>query len=477
MFKEAINKILKNKYYLIGAISILLLLVITLGTAALRSTLSIIGNNTINENTWIIYFDGIQTVDDSITPQDGARIVDRAKTRIEFTVDLKPGEIYEYTVDTVNDGTINAMVDHIEKYELSDAQKKYLDFEVIYTDEGLEPYYCTPLPANGGRRELKVTVKYKDVDDYRDFPTTDVHLDLYFDIIYVQDIGCSKNNPYTLTIDPNGGTYNKRTANTVVYLKQNSEIYDDSYTVTKPKKELYNFDGWEVVSPAEDGTYLFDQTTGLFNIGTENVYLRAKWQEGNYVARIEDEYFTTIQAAFNAAQQNKWHDNTPTVWLLKDTTEYPTNNTTKPFIFNLDSHTVTGTITNSSNGNITLLNGRVKADENDEEAFINFGTLNLGLNDGVVSVENSVSIVGNEIGLLNKVDNGAIFNFYDGYIEGTSAIVRGYKNCPEHYVVFINHINETSKQRAYLVNDTTRAVVKIDERSNNEGLFYYYLFY
>ena len=487
MLRKVINKLTQNKYYLIGAISILLLLIISLGTAALRSTLSLVGTTRINENSWILYFDHVhdEQFPDNITPDRKAIIVDQAKTRIEFTIDLKPGEEYQYTVDMINDGSQAAMIDAVRKTELTGDQLKYLEFDIFYTSGlgmGNQPKRCDTIPPNHGVRNITVLVRYKDGLDANEYPTDDLHLNLFFEMDYRTDLQCStEETPYTLTLDPDGGKLDDsnsgKTYATSFPLLKNSTQYSDSMTVKDPTRPLYNFKGWQVVEPLEDGTYQFNENSGYFKIGNENVTLKALWEEGNYVARIENVYYTTIQAAFDAAQLNRWQDAVPTVWLLKDTTEYPTNNTTKPFIFNLDSHTVTGTITNSSNGNITLLNGKVRADENDDEAFINHGTLNLGQDDGVVNVENSIALIGHKVGLINYAsqdsqghENGSIFNFYDGYIEGETAISRGYLGHPNHYVVFVNHIDD--KQRAYLVNDTTRAVAKTTTMGE---IFYYVL--
>ena len=147
MFTNLLHKITKNKYYLTGAICIFLLLVITLGTALLRSSLSIVGNTKINENSWVIYFDHVhdEQFNDNITPDRRAVIVDDEKTRIEFEVDLHPGELYQFTVDMINDGTSDAVIEEVRKSVLTAEQLKYLDFTIEYTSgesAGQEPKVC-----------------------------------------------------------------------------------------------------------------------------------------------------------------------------------------------------------------------------------------------------------------------------------------------------------------------------------------------
>ena len=222
MVKEIVGKIIRNRVYLLIAIGILLVSFITIGKSYIQNTLSIVGNTKINKNSWIIYFDEIEMSSDSKTALVPADIIDVAKTQIEFGVHLeKPGDLYEFTVYTVNDGTRDAVIDSIEKYELSEAQKKYLDFDVRYdTGEeikrcdrlyGMESYEKEGLPH---KRLIKVTVKFKDDAELNDYPNEDVDLRLFFKINYTyDDLTCPFENEKDykrLTIRPNGGTYKGR---------------------------------------------------------------------------------------------------------------------------------------------------------------------------------------------------------------------------------------------------------------------------
>lgn len=460
--KSMYLKLRKNKFTFFMAITIVLLIMISLGTALISSTLSIIGNTTIKENSWIIYFDKVRKSSDSVDSDNDAKIVDFKKTRIEFTADLKnPGDFYEFTVYTVNDGTIDAMVKSIEKSVLTEEQQRYLEFDVTY-DNGTPIRECDELNA-GTRRRIKAIVKFKDGIDISNYPKEDTVLNLFFNINYVQkDDGCPPReikDQNILTIIPNGGSYNGRKDEIRIYLDKG-----EKYNVLTPERNLYNFTGWTVTNPETNGTYTFEDD--VFTMGEEDVTIEAGWKEGDYVARIMNQYYPTIQEAFDDVQAKEWKDNT--VWLLRNTTEYPTNNTSDSFVFNLDGHTVTGTITNATNGNITLVNGRIEAEKDHQEAFINHGTLKLGLDDGEVQVENSIALIGNEIGLLNKPNSK--FYFYDGYIEGISGLIGGYTDKAKGYYVFVGHNGERNCQRVYLTKNPNRAVVK----TLTAGEMYYY---
>ena len=128
----------KNKKVLWIVLGVVLLFGITLGYSILSEVLSIEGNTTVKKNSWIIYFDSVDIASDSVSNDDSnndARITNAAKDNIKFSANLKnPGDFYEFTVYTVNDGSIDASVSSIEKSPLTEEQAKYLDFEVKYDE-------------------------------------------------------------------------------------------------------------------------------------------------------------------------------------------------------------------------------------------------------------------------------------------------------------------------------------------------------
>ena len=98
-------------------IMILLILIfivsITIGYALLSSSLSINGTSIINNPTWNVYWDNVVVKNGS---QTGDRVVTPAtitnSTTVEFSVKLdSPGDFYEFTVDAVNAGSIDAMIE------------------------------------------------------------------------------------------------------------------------------------------------------------------------------------------------------------------------------------------------------------------------------------------------------------------------------------------------------------------------------
>ena len=543
MLHNLLNNILKKKLYLIITVFVVLVVGISLGSAILTKTLSI-GGKTKIDNKWIIYFDKVVLNNNSVTNDDtskDAKIVDFEKQNIEFSANLSSvGDFYEFDVYTVNDGDIDVMIDSIDFTGL-EGKEEYINYNVNYDDATLtngDEYYsnkytyssnelkpCDPLYGET-RRKIKVRVSLKkELED--DEP---ISLNLGFKINYTQyESDCA--SKHTLTIDPNGGLYSNTSTTTKIYLSK-----DQTYTVNVPTKGDQEFLGWEVIPSS--GTYTFDSTLTTeqqFKMGEEDVNLRAKWNDEiteDYVARIEDTYYTTIQKAFDDVDKG-WSDNT--VHLLRDTTENAVNNATSPFVFDLETHTVTGikypdklsnptnqddpinhdnydesntlkvdnkgeinpsneidseegyiitaTITNSKNGNMTLSNGRIISyDDNDSGTIntgvINFGTLTMSDNTDDVQVENSISIVGNNHGLINS--NNSYFNFYDGYIdanilpgeEGTAYLTIGEGDDREQYPNGYSLIIDTipTGTRAYLTRDPSRAVAK----TLTNGVKYFY---
>ena len=95
------------------ALLLILVLVISVGYAALASNLKINGSSNVKASSWNVYWDNVQIKDGSVPADNNnkARITDSAKTQVEFNVVLsEPGDFYEFTVDAVNNGTIDAMI-------------------------------------------------------------------------------------------------------------------------------------------------------------------------------------------------------------------------------------------------------------------------------------------------------------------------------------------------------------------------------
>lgn len=127
----------------------LVLLIISIGYAALTANLKINGTTRINKNTWNIYWDNIHN-ESGVTSTLSEIVSEDANNQnntVNFTVTLdKPGDFYEFEVDAVNAGTLDAEIVNIEKKyndtlipEVEDEENRvvpaYLKYEVKYADD------------------------------------------------------------------------------------------------------------------------------------------------------------------------------------------------------------------------------------------------------------------------------------------------------------------------------------------------------
>lgn len=98
-------------------IIILLILLISIGFAFLSSNLSIIGNTLVSKQTWDIHFESPTKVGGNV---DATSLELTNSTTVDFSADLlKPKDSYEFSVDVVNNGSIDAMISSITATELT----------------------------------------------------------------------------------------------------------------------------------------------------------------------------------------------------------------------------------------------------------------------------------------------------------------------------------------------------------------------
>ena len=163
---------------------IVLLIGVTIGYAALNATLNINGRSNVSKNTWDLYFDNVVVNSDSVGEVKTPTIEN--STTVDFEVALNlPGDFYEFTVDVVNNGTIDAMIDSIEKLpELTIEQQKYFDYVIEY--QSGKKVQNNQMVKAGEFVRLKVKVEYKKDVEALDLPSDTSTLNLKFTLNYVQ---------------------------------------------------------------------------------------------------------------------------------------------------------------------------------------------------------------------------------------------------------------------------------------------------
>ena len=176
---------------------VLFLLSVSVGYAFVSETLSINGTTEIYKNTWDIHFENITLKNGSVSSTNPP-IIDNTKLKINFSCDLnEPGDFYQFTIDVVNTGTLDAMIDSVVKTpELTEAQKKYLDYTIFY--ENGEEITSKQLIKVDSFVRLIVRVEYILDITKEDLPTTAESLNLGFTVNYLQSDGTG------IEVDNNG---------------------------------------------------------------------------------------------------------------------------------------------------------------------------------------------------------------------------------------------------------------------------------
>ncbi len=169
-------------------IILLLILVIGIGYAYLTSNLSISGTTEIAGNSWDIHFNNIVVSTGSVVPITGAVIDNNDNTKVNYSIRLeKPGDYYEFTVNVINDGTIDGMVNSIvstvNNNPISNLPS-YLDYTLTYED-GIEIANNHILRANNSET-YKIRIQFKDDIENNELPSTTNSYNFSFRVEYVQ---------------------------------------------------------------------------------------------------------------------------------------------------------------------------------------------------------------------------------------------------------------------------------------------------
>ena len=157
---KCINSVLKDRKKLLLIFGIVLVFVFSLTVvySALSAVLIIRGNANVKAANWNIYLSNPKVTRGSATT-DLPIIKSNSTLEFETTLNM-PGDFYEFTVDVVNDGDLDAMIENVVKNpDLSVEQSKYLKYEVSYANgESIENkqilYKDTSMP-------IKVRLEYR----------------------------------------------------------------------------------------------------------------------------------------------------------------------------------------------------------------------------------------------------------------------------------------------------------------------------
>lgn len=182
----------KTKYLLI------LLLLIAVGYAAIATTLKINGTSTIKSAKWDVYWENPQVLSGSVT--NTAPTLSESDTKATFDVTLnEPGDYYEFTIDAVNNGSLDAKIDTngiVKQVKNSSGQvvtPTILKYEVTNNDQEhtaiQEGHILAKKSGNTPTKETyRVRVEYRNDEGINpsDLDDNDLVFTIEFSVKYVQ---------------------------------------------------------------------------------------------------------------------------------------------------------------------------------------------------------------------------------------------------------------------------------------------------
>ena len=165
-------------------VAVFFVMFVGIGYAYVKRTLNINNNTKISNLSWNLHFDSLDVATGSVTPLSQT-VVSQDNMSITSNLEFKnDGEFYEYTVDVVNDGSINAMIESVEGLTLTNEQSKYFDYSATWAD-GTSILQNQQLPG-GTREKIKVRISLKDNLTINDLPTESVDVKFTLKLNYIQ---------------------------------------------------------------------------------------------------------------------------------------------------------------------------------------------------------------------------------------------------------------------------------------------------
>ena len=157
---------------------LVLILLLGIGFAALAANLKIDGTLNVSRTSWDVHFENVAITEGSVTANLAPTSNNTDTTKMTYTINFtKPGDFFEFTVDIVNKGTIDAMVDVVSNNAYADYTSTtpitlptYLTSTVTYSD-GVPIAQNQELLHNTSEK-IKVRVEFKKDINVSDLPSS-----------------------------------------------------------------------------------------------------------------------------------------------------------------------------------------------------------------------------------------------------------------------------------------------------------------
>ena len=176
----------RKTLYLVLAIVMISVFTLSIAYAAMSAVLEIHGNSEVVASSWDIHLDNIKVTSGSVNSE---KPTISGNTTLSFNTTLElPGDFYEFTVDVVNDGSIDAVIDTVSiNPRLSTQQARYIKREITY--ENGEDITSNQIIKKKTRTPIKIRIEYKKDIGASVLPFRDTLLSFEVSLIYVQSDG------------------------------------------------------------------------------------------------------------------------------------------------------------------------------------------------------------------------------------------------------------------------------------------------
>lgn len=179
-----------NKKFVLIGLFILLIGGVSIGFAALSSKLTINGKATIADVNWNIHFENAKVTEGSANGTAAANIIDASdKTKASWEVTFtKPGDYYEFTIDVVNAGTLDAKLSGITAENLTTAEDVYANYTITpVAVDGQNPTTAVNDVLRAGERySITFRIEFDPNIEAKDLPEGEQTIELSYELNYVQ---------------------------------------------------------------------------------------------------------------------------------------------------------------------------------------------------------------------------------------------------------------------------------------------------
>lgn len=227
---------IKRKLKLNSRVIAVLAIFLSVGFAYISSAINIDGLFTIFKSTYDVHFENLHVIDGSVEAETPTYNTDDTEVSVSVRFN-NPGDFYEFTIDAVNAGDIDAMLNTVADIELTEDQEKYIDYTVTYEDgEELAQYQEL---NSGDTCTFKVKASFKEDIEKEDLPVNGDSIDITLDTEYIR----ADDNRIKRRAENSLYNVLKKEANSGDLAKKYTGEHQDSIDTTLSTKDIYYWYG------------------------------------------------------------------------------------------------------------------------------------------------------------------------------------------------------------------------------------------